>query len=93
MMGMVGLLKNGPADKVLDLEDEETLNDIAVVWAHQVEPEELAAVMSAIRDCEDRIRQRNILDRMIRVAFEETRLCGLTEMEWRLEVERRLPKK
>ena len=93
MMGMAGLLKSGPADKVLDLEDEQTLNDIAVIWAHQVEPEEMAAVLSAIRDCEDRIRQRNILDRMIRIAFEETQLCGLTESEWRLEVERRLPKR
>jgi hypothetical protein len=93
LLSMVGLMKSGPADKILDLENEETLNDIAVIWAHQVEPEELAAVLSAIRDCEDRIRQRNILDRMIRIAFEETQLCGLTETEWRLEVERRLPKR
>jgi hypothetical protein len=93
MMNMVGLLKNGLADKILDLEDEETLSDIAVAWAHQVEPEELAAVLSAIRDCEDRMRQRNILDRFIRIVFEETQECGLNEEAWRLRVERRLPKK
>jgi hypothetical protein len=93
MMNMVGLLKNGLADKILDLEDEETLSDIAVAWAHQVEPEELAAVLSAIRDCEDRMRQRDILDRFIRIVFEETQECGLNEEAWRLRVERRLPKK
>jgi tetratricopeptide (TPR) repeat protein len=93
MMVMVGLMKSGPADKILDLEDEETLKDIAVMWAHQVDPEELAAVMSAIRDCEDRMRQRDILDRIIRIAFEETQECGLNEEAWRKRVERRLPKK
>jgi hypothetical protein len=92
-MVMVGLLDSGPAEKVLDLEDEETISDIAVMWAHQVEPEELAAVMSAIRDCEDRMRQRNILDRFIRIVFEETQECGLNEEAWRLRVERRLPDK
>jgi tetratricopeptide (TPR) repeat protein len=93
LMVMAGLIKIGPADKVLDLEDKETLNNIAVEWAHLVKPEELAAVLSAIRDCEDRVRQRNILDRIIRIAFEQTQLCGLTEEAWRLRVERSLPKK
>jgi hypothetical protein len=92
-MLMVGLLRNDPVDKVLDLEDEETISDIAVVWANQVEPEQFAAVMSAIRDCEDRNRQRDIIDKMIRIAFQETQLCGLTEEAWRLQFERRLPKK
>jgi hypothetical protein len=92
MLVMVGLLEVGPADKILDLENEEVLDDIVVIWSAQIEPEELAAVFSALRDCEDRIRQRDILDRMIRIAFEQTQLCGLTEEEWRLRVERRLPK-
>jgi tetratricopeptide (TPR) repeat protein len=91
-MLMVGLLRNEPADKILDLEDEETISDIAVVWANQVEPEQFAAVMSAIRDCEDRNRLRDIIDKMIRIAFQETQLCGLTEEAWRLRFERRLPK-
>jgi tetratricopeptide (TPR) repeat protein len=93
LMGMVGLLKNGPADKILDLEDDAILDDLIVVWAHQIEPEELVAVFSAIRDCDDRIRQRNIIDRIIRIAFEETQESGLTEIAWRNRVERRLPKK
>ena len=92
-MVMVGLVDAGPADKILDLEDEETINDIAVVWAHQIEPEELAAVFSALRDCDDRLRQRDIIDSIIRIAFEETLLCNTTEDAWRFRVERRLPEK
>ena len=92
-MVMVGLVNAGPADKILDLEDEETINDIAVVWAHQIDPEELAAVFSALRDCDDRLRQRDIIDRIIRIAFEETLLCNTTEDAWRFRVERRLPEK
>jgi hypothetical protein len=93
MLVMVGLLKAGPADKILDLEDEAVLDDLIVIWSAQIEPEELAAVLSALRDCEDRIRQRDIIDRMIRIAFEQTQLCGLTEEQWRLDVERSLPEK
>jgi hypothetical protein len=93
MMVMVGLLTVGPADKVLDLEDEALLDDIVVTWVNLIEPEEFTAVMSALRDCEDRLRRRDIIDRMIRIAFEETQLCGLTEEQWRLRVERSLPKK
>jgi hypothetical protein len=93
MMGMVGLIKSGPSDKVLDLEDNAVLDDLIVMWSHQIDPEELVAVISALRDCDDRIRQKTIMDRIIRIAFEETQLCGLTEEEWRRNVERRLPKK
>lgn len=93
MLVMVGLLKVGPADKILDLEDEALLDDIVAVWANQIEPEELAAVLSALRDCDDDLRRNDIIDSMIRIAFEQTQLCGLTEEQWRLRVERRLPKK
>jgi hypothetical protein len=93
MLVMVGLLKTGPTDKVLDLEDDALLDDMMVDWSNQIEPEELAAVLSALRDCDDSLRQRDIFDRMIRIAFEQTQLCGVTEEQWRLRVERRLPKK
>ena len=92
MMIMVGLLKSGPADKVLDLEDDATLDDLIVDWANLIKPEELAAVLSALRDCDDSWRRNNIIDRMIRIAFEQTRLCNLTELQWRMTVERKLPK-
>jgi tetratricopeptide (TPR) repeat protein len=93
MMNWAGLLKNGPAAKVIDLEDDAVLDDLIVVWAHQVDPEELVAVLSALRDCDDSFRRNNIINTMIRIAFQETQECGLTEMEWRNRVERRLPKK
>jgi hypothetical protein len=89
----LGLLESSPVDNVLDLEDEALLDDLIIEWSHLVEPEKLAAVLSTLRDCEDSIRQRNILDRMIRIAFEQTQVCGITEDEWRLRVERRLPEK
>ena len=92
LMGMVGLLTLGPADKILDLEDEEILDDIAVIWSAAIGNEEFAGFLSALRDCDDSLRQRNILDRLITKIFHETQLCGLTEEEWRLRVERRLPK-
>ncbi len=92
LMDMVGLLNLGPTDKVLDLEDDAVLDDIIAIWSNQIEPEDLAAVISALRDCDDRLRQRNIMDRIIRIAFEQTLLCNLTEDEWRRKFERRLPK-
>ncbi|HKP86934.1 MAG TPA: hypothetical protein VJZ26_12605 [Blastocatellia bacterium] len=92
LMDMVGLLKLGPADKALDLEDDAVLDDIIILWSNQIDPEELAAVISALRDCDDSLRQRNIMDRIIRIAFEQTLLCTVTEDEWRRRVERRLPK-
>jgi hypothetical protein len=92
-MYMLGLIEFGPADKVLDLEDDEVLDDIIITWSHLVGSEELAAVLSALRDCDDRIRLSDIIDRMIRRAFHETQACGVTEEAWRLRVERRLPKK
>jgi hypothetical protein len=93
LMGMVGLLTLGPADKVLDLEDEEILDDIAVIWSAAIGNEEFAGFLSALRDCDDSLRQKNILDRLITKIFHETQLCSLTEEEWRLRVERRLPEK
>ena len=38
LMVMVGLLKTGPADKVLDLEDDATLDDLIVDWANLIGP-------------------------------------------------------
>jgi tetratricopeptide (TPR) repeat protein len=93
MMLMLGLVKGGPADPVIDLEDEIVLNDLMVEWAHLVEPEELAGVISAFRDCEDDFRRNSILDRMISKVFECSRACNITEPEWRLQVERRLPER
>jgi hypothetical protein len=93
MMFMLGLVRSGPAEQVIDLEDETVLTELIIDWAHLIEPEELAAVMSALRDCTDDWRRTNIMDSIIRKAFEYSRTCNITEAEWRLKVECRLPKK
>jgi hypothetical protein len=90
---MVGLLEAGPAEKILDLEDDQTIDDIAVVWANQLGPDELAAVLSALRDCDDSSRRNGIIDKIIEIAFKETHLSRMSEAAWRLRVERRLPEK
>lgn len=93
MMYMLGLVKSGPASEVLDLDDNSVLEDIAVVWSVQIGAEELAGFLSALRDCDDSSRRNDILDRLITKIFHQTQLCRVTEEEWRLRVERRLPKK
>jgi hypothetical protein len=93
MMLMLGLVKSGPADHLIDLEDDAVLTELIMQWAHMVEPERIAAVMSALRDCKDDLRRSNILDSIIRKAFEYSNRCNVTESEWRLEVECKLPEK
>jgi hypothetical protein len=93
MMVMLGLLKGGPVDEILDLEDDRVLDDIAVVWSAQIGGEVLVGFLSALRDCDDRSRQGDIIDRLIRKIFHESQTCGVTEDEWRLRFERRLPEK
>jgi tetratricopeptide (TPR) repeat protein len=86
-----GMLKTGPASNVLDLEDNALLDALIMQWVNMIEPEEFAAVMSALRDCDDHIRQANLIDRMIQKAFEHSPAGHLSEEEWRLKFERRLP--
>ena len=91
MIVMLGLLESGPASNEIDLEDEATLNDIIIIWANQIDPEQFAAVMSALRDCKDDLRRDNIIDNMITIAFQQTAECLTSEEEWRLKYERKLP--
>jgi tetratricopeptide (TPR) repeat protein len=93
MMFMLGMVKSGPADHLIDLEDDAVLTELVMQWAHMIEPERIAAVMSALRDCKDDLRRSNILDSIIRKAFEYSNRCNVTESEWRLEVECKLPEK
>ena len=88
---MFGLLDAGPAAAFIDLEDETTLDDLMVVWAYQIDPEQLTGVLSALRDCKDDQRRNNLLDRMIRKTFQCGMESKLTEEEWRLKFERKLP--
>jgi hypothetical protein len=88
-----GMVESSPAEQVIDLEDKRVIDDLIIRWANLIEPEELAAVMSALRDCKDDSRRANILDDIIRKAFEYSATCNQTETEWRQKVECRLPEK
>jgi hypothetical protein len=93
MVFMLGLIKSDATPNVIDLEDEKVLTDLMVEWAHLIEPDALAGVISALRDCEDDQRRTAIIDNMISKVFEYGRTRNITESDWRLQVERRLPEK
>jgi tetratricopeptide (TPR) repeat protein len=89
----LGLMNSGPASEVIDLEDRALLNDIIEVWCNMIEPDQFAAVMSALRDCKDDRRRESIIDDMISFAYQRTPSSKESESEWRRKVERRLPNK
>jgi tetratricopeptide (TPR) repeat protein len=90
---MLGLMNSGPASDVIDLEDKALLNDIIEVWCNMIDPDQFAAVMSALRDCKDDQRRESIMDDMISFAYQRTPSSRESESEWRRKVERRLPNK
>jgi hypothetical protein len=88
-----GMVESGPAEMVIDLEDEAMLKGIVMVWCNLIEPEQFAAVVSALRDCIDDSRRKEIMDNMITIAYEQTSSRTHSEREWRQKVECRLPEK
>ena len=93
MIFHAGMLESGPASNVIDLEDNALLDNIIIQWVNMIEPEEFTGVLSALRDCNDPIRQANLIDRMIQKAFQYSQAGNLSEEQWRLKHERRLPAK
>ena len=89
----VGLVTPGPGANVIDLDDLALIDDIISEWCNLIEPGQFAAVMSALRDCDDTVRRTNIIDAMISAAFRQTGVAIDSEGEWRAQVECRLPKK
>lgn len=89
----LGLVTAGPGANVIDLDDLALIDDIISEWCNLIEPEQFAAVMSALRDCDDNIRRKNIIDAMITAAFRQTGASIDSEEEWRIQVECRLPKR
>jgi hypothetical protein len=49
---------------LIDLEDDAVLTELLMQWANMIEPERIAAVMSALLDCKDDLRS-NILNNII----------------------------
>jgi hypothetical protein len=90
---LLGLMNIGPASEILDLEDKAILHNLIREWCYTVDPEELAGVISALRDCKDDQRREEIMDDMISFAYQQTPDSRESESEWRRKVERRLPEK
>jgi hypothetical protein len=92
MIYLLGLVESGPANQIIDLEDAALLNSIIMRWCNLIEPEQFAAVMSALRDCKEDWRRKAIMDDMIAIAYQQTSSIN-SEREWREKVECRLPEK
>jgi hypothetical protein len=90
---LLGLINIGPASDILDLEDKALLQRMIEVWCDAIDPEELAGVMSALRDCKDDQRREEIMDDIVSFAYRHTSDSKESESEWRRKVERRLPEK
>jgi hypothetical protein len=85
------VLKEEEFPKALDLETPGELEDIVTLWVNgEFGPERFAAIISALRDCEDNLRRKNLMDRMISYAFRESGAGIDSENEWRTRVEARL---
>jgi tetratricopeptide (TPR) repeat protein len=81
-------LKPAIEPKGIALGAKGSLERLISLWVNgECGPDELAAVMSALRDCSDDVRRNDILDRMISYSFYETRECVESEAEWRKRVE------
>jgi hypothetical protein len=75
----------------IELDTHGSLEDLISLWVSgDVNPDDFASVMSALRDCEDDTRRNNIINLMISYSFHETRECMESEHEWRKRVEARL---
>ena len=89
----LGAVTAGPGVNEIDLEDLALVDNIISEWCNLIEPDQFAAVMSALRDCDNSTRRNNIIDAMITVAFRQTGASIDSEEVWRTQVECKLPKK
>jgi hypothetical protein len=71
------------------LENGLVVEEVVQQWAKAIKPEKLIGVFSALRDCEDPVRQRRIMDAMISAAYRQSGTTE-TEEEWRKRVESKL---
>lgn len=85
MRGMIEI-ESGPTV----LENGIVLEDIILQWAKLINPEKLARVLSALRDCEDATRRTRIMYKMIQKMHEPSQAGGLSEAEWPSKVECKL---
>ena len=75
----------------IDLESKSTLEDLMCLWANNdLNPNDYVAVLSALRDCKDNLRVKNIIDEMITYIFRFTQERMQGEAMWRKRVEAKL---
>ena len=70
--------------KTINLEHRGYLEELISLWVQgEVSPDDFAAVISAIRDCNDTLRRNNILDQMISYSFHASPQRIESEDKWR----------
>ena len=90
MLEAVGLVKEDEYPQEIDLESRSTLDDMVTDWCAAVGAEEFGRVLSALWNCDDRFRLKNIIDTMLMFAFRESQAGMKSEDEWRDKIEARL---
>ena len=85
--GVIGLDEDeNPVYKTrtISLEHKDYLERLISLWVQgEVSPDDFAAVISAIRDCDDTPRRNDILDRMISYSFHASPRRIKSEDKWR----------
>jgi hypothetical protein len=92
MLASVGMVKRGASAKEIELDDLAFMADLISDWCNLIDPRLFIGVISALRDCDDRVRRTNIMDNMISEAIKQTDDSIKSEDECRRKYERRLPK-
>ena len=92
MLASVGMVKRGASAKEIELDDLAFMADLISDWCNLIDPRLFIGVISALRDCDDRVRRTNIMDNMISEAIRQTDDSIESEEESRRKYERRLPK-
>jgi tetratricopeptide (TPR) repeat protein len=92
MLASVGMVKRGASAKEIELDDLAFMADLISEWCNLIDPRLFIGVISALRDCDDRVRRTNIMDNMISEAIRQTDDSIESEEECRRKYERRLPK-
>lgn len=76
----------------INLEEKGTLEMLVSLWTSgDLNIEDQVAVMSALRDCDNRLRQKNLINAIISYMFRFTQERMESEHFWRKRVEARLP--
>jgi hypothetical protein len=91
MLLATGVVKRDASAKEIDLEDLGLVADLMSDWCNMIDPGLFIGVMSAIRDCVDYTRQKNIIDSFISEAIRQTDDSIESEDEYRRKYERKLP--